>query len=257
MDTVRRRWQRLYPHIEVLGPNDDAPRPAVVLVHGCGGVRVHLRRYAAEAAKVGYRAFLVDSFGARGWSKQFAQYLVCSGLMLRGRRRAGDVLAALWGVRQWRGVDPDRLVLAGWSHGSWAIMDLMTMPLRRRGEAALADPDPTPLDGVGGAFLAYPYVGLVALSQSRFWLRTPRVFGVVARRDHLASVRRSMRAYAAAVGAGAEVELWGADATHAFDEPGIRAPVPITYDPDLSDAALDRFRRFLLERAGDGRPVVR
>jgi len=251
MDAVRRRWERLAPHMEVYGPADAGRRLAVLLIHGCGGVRFHLRRYAEEAARLGWRAFLVDSYAARGWSKRFAQYLVCTGLLLRGRRRAGDVLAAAWGVRQRPDVDPACMVLAGWSHGSWAIMDLMTMPLAEPGEAGLADPEPSAADAVKALFLAYPYVGFVARSQTLPWLRTPRVFGVVARRDHLGSVRRSMRAYASAVEAGADLELWGVDATHAFDEPGIKAPVPIIHDPDLSEAALARFRRYLASVAAE------
>ena len=249
MDTVRRRWERLYPHIEAVGPDDDAVRPAVLIIHGCGGVRDHLRRYAHEAAAAGWRAFLVDSYAARGWSKRFAQYLVCTGVLLRGWARAGDVLAAVWGVSQWPGVDASRLMLAGWSHGSWAIMDLMTLG-PDPGDAGLADPQTVSLDGVRDLFMAYPYVGYVARSQTRPWRRAPRVLGVIARRDHMASTRRSLRAYAAALHAGAEVELWAVDATHAFDEPGIKAPVPIAHDPDLGEASLRRFRRFLASAAG-------
>jgi len=249
MDTVRRRWERLYPHIEALGPDDDALRPAVLIFHGCGGVRGHLRRYALEAVRAGWRAFLVDSYGPRGWSKKFAQYLVCTGLLLRGYERSGDVLAAAWGVRQWPGVDDNRLMLAGWSHGSWAIMDLMTLE-PKSGDAGLADPDPAALNGVSDLFLAYPYVGYLARSQQGAWRRAPRVLGVLAKRDHMASIRRSLRAFASALQAGADVELWAVDATHAFDEPGVKAPVPVSHDPDLSEAALARFRRFL-EGGGD------
>ena len=52
MDTVLQRWERLSPHLEIHGPADAEPRPAVLLIHGCGGVRHHLRGYAEEAAKV-------------------------------------------------------------------------------------------------------------------------------------------------------------------------------------------------------------
>lgn len=64
-------------------------------------------------------------------------------------------------------VDASRIVLAGWSHGGWAIMDLMTMGWEQPGEAGLADPDPTPLKGLRGLFLAYPYGGFGALSRRR------------------------------------------------------------------------------------------
>ena len=50
MDTVVARWAQLEPHVHVVGPDDDKRRPAVLLFHGCGGLRAHLPRYA-EAAK--------------------------------------------------------------------------------------------------------------------------------------------------------------------------------------------------------------
>ena len=42
MDTLSRRWARLQPHTTVVGPDDDPPRPAVLLFPGCGGLRGHL-----------------------------------------------------------------------------------------------------------------------------------------------------------------------------------------------------------------------
>ena len=246
MDTLKARWRRLFPHVVQYGPPDEAVRPAVLLFHGCGGIRPHHLRYVEAAVQAGFRVFLIDSFGPRRWSKRFAAHLVCSGLIFRGPERAGDVLAAVWGVSQIPGVDASRLALGGWSHGSWSIMDLMTMRLDRPGEAGLADPDPAPMAGVKSLWLAYPYCGVVARSRSRQWLYTPRTFGVVPRRDHLGSARTHMKAYASAVAAGADVEIWSVDATHAFDEPGIRLPLPIEYDETLSAEAAQRFQAFLL-----------
>lgn len=101
-------------------------------------------------------AVTVESFTARGWSDRFVRWFVCSGLMFRGGRRAGDVLAAVQGVGAVEGVDPARLALAGWSHGSWAIMDLMTMRLDPRGEAGIADPGFADLSGVRARFWPIP-----------------------------------------------------------------------------------------------------
>ena len=81
------------------------------------------------------------------------------------------MLAAAWGAAAELDCDPARLVLAGWSHGAWAIMDLATMPLERPGEAGLADPSPEPLAGLQGLFLGYPYGGVTALSRTRPWVR--------------------------------------------------------------------------------------
>ena len=133
LDTIARRWDMLAPHVEAYGPPDEEPRPAVILFHGCAGVRPHIDIYARAAARDGFRAFVVDSYAARGWAQAYATTLVCAGAMFWGRERAGDVLAASWGLGQLPGVDAGRIALAGWSHGAWSIMDLMTMPLERPG----------------------------------------------------------------------------------------------------------------------------
>ena len=246
MDTLERRWSKLWPHVLQYGPADEAPRPAVLLFHGCGGVRDHMHAYAAEAVRAGWRAFIVDSFQPRGWSRKFAASFTCIGLAFRGSARAGDVLAATWGVARLPSVDASRLALAGWSHGAWAVMDLMTLPLTARGEGRLADPDSRALDAVDRVFLAYPYLNVIARSRSHAWVRTPRVFGVIPRSDHLASVRTHMRAYAAAAAAGCEIELWPVDGTHAFDEPALKVPAHLMrHDAALARAAVERFGRFL------------
>lgn len=245
IDSLAERWRRLEPHVRVLGPEDDAPRPAVLLFHGCGGLRDHIDRYARAAAREGFRAFVIDSFAARGWDRNFALGLVCTGIVFRGTERAGDVLAAVWGVSQRPDVDADRLALAGWSHGGWAIMDLMALNLDHPGAAGLADPQTASLEGVKGLALYYPYVGIGALSRLRQWRRKPRVLGVIARHDHLSSVEGAETIYRNLVTAGVPVETWIAEGTHAFDELGDSGFM--RHDPVASAEGLSRFRRFLGE----------
>jgi len=245
MDTLAQRWAMLEPHVHMVGPADNRPRPAALLFHGCGGLRAHLPMYADAAEKAGWRAFVVDSFGARGWPREFGLAFVCTGLRFQGYKRAGDVLASVWGVARRADVDPDNIVLAGWSHGSWAIMDLMTMGLLEPGEAGLADPSPESLEGVKGLYLAYPYGGYPALSRTREWVRTPRTVGVICRQDHVTLQPAAERLYERIRGAGAEVETWTIDATHAFDEPG--ATLPMRHDPLLAAESIRRFQRLLRE----------
>lgn len=246
LDTVEDRWRMLEPHVRVFGPDDGLPRPAVILFHGCAGVRPHIETYAQRAAEAGFRAFMVDSYAPRGWSLGWAVTFVCSGARFWGRERAGDVLAAVWGLGQRSDVDGSRICLAGWSHGSWSIMDLMTMPLDQAGEAGLQDPAPKCLDGVKSLFLAYPYGGPGALSRTKPWVRGPETLGIVCERDHITAQADAVRIFEAPKHSEAAVQLWFAAGSHAFDAPGHEGfPSPMRYDPTLAGEALDRFEHFL------------
>lgn len=234
---------RLEPHVAVHGPADERPCPAVLLFHGCGGIRPHLDRYAKAAAALGVRAFVVDSYAARGWSQAFGIAFVCSGSMLRGDERAGDVLAALWGVSRRPDVDAANVVLAGWSHGGWGIMELMAAPLEAAGEIGLADVANADFGGLKGVFLAYPFVGVLAMRRFAPWRRRPPTLAVLARHDYLTTLRNAERVWEAVRGSGVEVETWIADAAHSFDEP-FDLP-PMRHHPAMTREAIRRFSRFL------------
>lgn len=215
----------------------------MLLFHGCGGIRPHLDRYAEAASARGARAFVVDSYAARGWTQAFGIAFVCSGSMLRGQERAGDVLAALWGLSQRPDVDPAAIVLAGWSHGGWGVMELMAAPLETDGELGLADARTADLGGVKGVFLVYPFVGVLAVRRFAPWLRRPPTLAVLARYDYLTTLRNAERVWEAVRGSGVAVETWIADAPHSFDEP-LDIP-PMRHHPAMTREAIARFGRFL------------
>jgi dienelactone hydrolase len=244
MTTLAGRWARLEPTLVVVRPEGPGPFPTVLIFPGCGGVRSHLDRYAKAAVAAGWMVVRVESFKARGWSEAFTRTFVCTGLLFRGGERAGDVMAAIAGVRTLPGVDPGRLALAGWSHGAWAIMDMMTLPLDKGGEAGIADPEGVDLTGVLGAFLPYPYVGFPAASRTHDWKRPLRSFFILPTRDHLATMRQYEKALGHARAPGSLVETWVVKATHAFDEPGL-TDKHILNDPALTDEAIRRFEGFL------------
>jgi dienelactone hydrolase len=235
--------------VAAFGPADDRRRPAVLLFHGCGGIRAHLPSYARAAAEAGFRAYVVDSYAARGWSRQYGMAVVCSAARLRGWERAGDVAASIRGISSLPEVDAGRIVLAGWSHGGWGIMELMAAPLEAPGEIGLHDAPGIDLSGVRGVFLAYPYVGLIAHRRTAPWRRSPPVFSIIVRSDHLTTVRNAERVHAAVRAGGVEVETWIAEGTHCFDEP-MNFP-PMRYDPTLTQDAIGRFRTFLTRAAGE------
>jgi dienelactone hydrolase len=242
MDPVAVRWARLKPHIKVLGPA--GRRPAALLFHGCGGPGAHLADYAAAATARGVRAVIVDSYAPRGWGPGFGRAFVCSGMVFRGAERAGDVLASAHGALA--ELDAESLILAGWSHGGWSIMDLMTMPLQRPGEAGLLDPSPAPLEPLKGLFLAYPYGGLTALSRDRDWVRRPPTLAVLGEKDRVTHPRDAERIYQRVRAGGCELEVWRAPGRHAFDEQGSELSW-LRYDRNLAAEAVARFGAFLGE----------
>ena len=245
---VAERWAALAPHARWRRPPGKGPFATVLMFHGCGGQRAFLDRYMDAFAAAGLATVAIDSFAPRGWSRELALATVCTGLRFHGRERAGDVLAAVWGVSRLPEVDSARLGLAGWSHGGWAIMDLMTMDLTRPGEAGLADPDPAPLAGVRGLALAYPYCGTGSLSRRRAWRRTPDVFAFVGDADKVARPDACETAFDLVRRAGCDIETWRAPgATHAFDEDasGLSA---FRFDASLASEAAERMTRYLAKR---------
>ena len=108
-ETLAARLERLRPTLDIVRPDGSGPFPVVLLFPGCGGVRSHLRHYAQAAARVGWMAVTVESFKARGWSEAFVRTLVCSGFLLRGGARAGDVMAAVTHAGSLPDADPARI----------------------------------------------------------------------------------------------------------------------------------------------------
>ena len=243
MDTLFDRWAKLAHDTTVVGPDDDTPRPAVILFHGCGGVRAHLPLYAEAAKAAGWRAFIVDSYRMRGWGRLFSLSLVCTGAVLRGHERGGDVLAAIQGVSARPDVDADKIVVAGWSHGGWSIMELLAAPRTQAGELGVADAGSASLAGVKGAWMAYPYVGPFAFARARPWRHKPRTEVVIARSDHLTTVRNAENVFGGHRDQGCEIDTWVAEGTHSFDEPS-SGPL-MRHEPAVTEGAVGRFAGFL------------
>ena len=175
-----------------------------------------------------------------------AMATVCTGLHFRGHARGGDVLATIDGLSRRPEVDAGRLCLAGWSHGGWGILEAMSAD-PRPGALGLSDPAACDLAGVKGAWLAYPYVGFLAANRMKPWRHCPKTLGVIARTDHLTTVRNAERVHAMVRNCGVEVETWIAEGTHAFDEP-MSAP-PMRHDPELAKEAIRRFTALMTDLA--------
>ena len=106
---------------QLFKPQGSGPFPAVVLMHGCGGlspaVRDALRAHAEFLLRNGYVALVLDSFGSRG----YADGWVCETferLMHARRYRTADALDALNYLRSLDFVDRENVFQIGQSNGA-------------------------------------------------------------------------------------------------------------------------------------------
>ena len=108
------------PHSEARGGLAPRSVPAVVLLHGAGGVlpaREHL--YGRQLAAMGAAALVVDVFGARrDRAAGFTERL----LEITETMALADAYAALRFLSERPEVDPRRVVLLGFSYGAMASM---------------------------------------------------------------------------------------------------------------------------------------
>lgn len=91
--------------------------PAVVLVHGSGGVASNVTDWAVELNKQGYVVFILDSFTGRGITNTMAdQSQISIYSMLYDSYRALEILS------KHPRVDPKRIAIMGFSKGAFAAL---------------------------------------------------------------------------------------------------------------------------------------
>lgn len=108
-------------------PPGDGKHPAIVGLHGCGGMFARAtglitpiyRAWAAEFNRQGYDFLLVDSFGPR----RHGEMCSVDGFDLDlYRKRPRDAYGALWFLQAQPFVRGDRIGLVGWSQGGAATL---------------------------------------------------------------------------------------------------------------------------------------
>ena len=98
-------------------PRGAGPFPAVILLHGCGGIGPNIKEWAVWLRHEGYAAFVLDSFGGRGLRR------LCGGsAALTGQMRAPDVFVAARYLKTLPQIDGKRIAAIGYSHGGWTLM---------------------------------------------------------------------------------------------------------------------------------------
>ena len=112
-------------------PSGEGPYPAIVLLHGCGGLYARDRNpsarhddWARRFRAAGYVALLADSFTPRG----IGEICTAAARTIQSRReRARDAYGALLFLQSQPFVKGDRIGVMGWSNGGsttlWTILD--------------------------------------------------------------------------------------------------------------------------------------
>lgn len=230
-ENLEQRIGRLEPHFVVTRPTTSRPSPVVLMLHGCGGLRPFQNDIAAAAVDAGAAAVQVDSYTPRRISRAVAIATVCTGMRLHGRERAGDLYAAMAWARRQDWVDPERIIVIGWSHGGWTIIDALAL---RSGEemrraTGLADLSDEPLTGMAGAMIVYPYAGVGTYAGRREWRLAPRTIAIVAEHDYIVGPTRRTLDRQRARGTPLDIHVFE-NATHAFEDEFAEDP-RVRYNP--------------------------
>jgi dienelactone hydrolase len=227
--------EKVAQHSKVFRPDGPGPFPVALILHGCGGKTPFLEDYARVAVAAGWAAVVVDSLAPRGLTPLDAKLTVCTGMRLRGSKRAADVFAMQAWLQAQDWADASQLFLAGWSHGGWTIMDAFALGDRAGAITGLTDASQVALRrAVKGALLVYPFAGYPALTTRHGWGEgPPPVWSVLAGRDQVVGWKAPKLALDRLAKDGLTVDQrFLPDATHAFDDEKANDP-RARYRPDL------------------------
>jgi dienelactone hydrolase len=221
----------------MLGSHSDraGPYPAVVVLHGCGGISSHSAKIADRLGSWGYVALTVDSLGPRGIAS------ACGGGFLE---QAFDAYAALSYLSQLDFVDPARVAVLGQSMGGWSTLyavdrDLAAQYFEERFRGAIAY---YPVCGIPAALMTAPT--LVLIGEADDWTSAERC------REMVKHARRDGAPIALTVYPGAH---------HAFDvvelKPGVRSlGHRVEYNEPAAKDAEQKVRAFLAANLGGASP---
>jgi dienelactone hydrolase len=99
-------------------PRGNGPFPAVVVLHGCGGLTGHHHAWGRRLVEWGYVAIVPDSFGPRGHGGQCA----LNPAPTPADTRAGDAWTAAKHLAGLPFVRGDRIGMIGFSHGGRTVL---------------------------------------------------------------------------------------------------------------------------------------
>ncbi len=102
-------------------PVGNGPFPALVMLHGCGGLSLKLDPWEERLVNMGYVTLRVDSFGPRG------EWNICDNPKKIGfLTRACDAYDAKSYLAGLPFVDSKRIAVIGWSHGGVTVLSALS-----------------------------------------------------------------------------------------------------------------------------------
>ncbi len=231
----------LEPNIEFYLPDREGRAPAVVFLHGCGGLSQATEPRARAAQALGYVAVVQDSMTPRGldWPE------VCDGRALQGAERVGDLLVTLQVVREHPAVDPGNIVIVAYSHGAWTALEAFA--LEDALPTSLSDSPGQHLAGVQGLVAWYPYCGW-GVGFSEGWNVEIPTLMLLAEEDEITDPKPCEAIATRQADAGRKVRFityW--DVGHGFDRNEDWVKI---YDPVMAERALSEQTSFLKQYLG-------
>ncbi len=229
-------------HVDIRLPGTaTGPVPALVMLHGCGGLRAVQNAYADRVLEAGYAAVIVDSNGARGIGRFGAMSRVCTAQTLWGQDRAADIAAVLDRLQDTPGIDGNRLALIGWSHGGWSLMEALAYSGSGVQPRALSDQGLSLTSQVRLAIAMYPYCGIPMRTSGADIDPAVPLRAILAEQDVIAPHGACIRRFDRALAAGADVSysVWDGQ-SHAFDEPNPPPDPRIRYDAEAAQRAREQ-----------------
>jgi dienelactone hydrolase len=209
-------------------PQGNGPFPAIVLLHGCAGIKSYQDVWAGRFASWGYVAFQVDSLGPRGLSSICEDASLIISLIHKRTQDAYDAKTYLAGLDF---VDRNRVGVMGWSHGGWTTISVV---------AQKRD------DPFRSAIAFYPYCDRVL-----FDLNAPLLILIGEKDDWTLAGMCTMQMHPVQTGHEVILKIYP-DAYHGFDGEGLDMVAAghdgghrILYNPAAAADANIRVREFL------------
>lgn len=197
-------------------PNTADRVPAVVALHGCGGlyqdgrIKEHYASWGGLIAEAGHALLLVDSHGSRGHGSLCAIPLEQRAVRA-DREMPRDAYGALRYLQSRPDVRGDRIGILGWSFGGQALLWTVA-------EGFSARPRDLPSGDFRAAIAFYPNCYLV--NQTRSWSTKIPLLVLMGDIDNFTPPKPCVELLDRTRKAGAQVEIQlFANSHHAFDAP--------------------------------------